>query len=230
MIIMRSLYIILLIINSSFIANAQYTLEKTKYLKYVRIEKLYGADKNEYLNKNYLTREDSIKSLLFGDLYWFLFVNEEVDGHLFGKLFAYNESENKIICISDSLISMSSIQSTINGLEIFNDNLFLIYENDSSYKLGNVGRVTIDLVNPEKTKIQRGILLEENSWFSSIYERDDTLYVEVQPMETEFNIYHFFLFWLPRGTPAKYNFIENGDKIKYSFDKKFNIIKKESVK
>lgn len=227
---MRSLYIILLIINSSFIANAQYTLEKTKYLKYVSIDKLYSAEKNEYLNKDYLTRADSIKSLLFGDLFWFVYVNKRIENELFGKLLAYNERENKITCISDSLFGMYSVRSTTDGLDIFCDNLILIKPVFDINKEEDVGRLKIIQTNINTLKIQKEILLEENSWFSSIYERDDTLYVEVQPMETEFNIYHFFLFWLPRGTPAKYNFIENGDKIRYSFDKEFNIIKKESVK
>lgn len=228
MIIIRIYYIILLIISINLCSKAQQSsLEKNEYLRYIKMNQLLSADENEYLINSSLSINDSIKCLFFNSSYWFVFMISE-DKH--GKVFAFNTVENRIIKVSDSLINMYSYLSTDDGFGIFDQKLFLIYTNNTETEEGTVGRITMDIFDSEKYRVDREILLENNAWFHSIYTRNDTLCVEVQPMEAELNVYYFFLFWMPRGTPSKYNFTENGDKIRYTFDREFNIIKKETIK
>lgn len=228
--ILKLLCNLLVVLFFSNLTFCQHELDKRKYVKKLNVGYLYSLDKNNYLNRTILEKTDSIQCISFHNFCWFIFVDKLIDHEWYGRFMALNESDKKLYSVEDSLFPISVAFSTIDDLDVFKDQLFIKRYYDINLEEGDLGGVGIGLINIDKIKIQKKIYLEKGAWFDSMYEKDDTLLIEVQPMKAKFNWDYPFFFWLPRGTPTKYSFISDGDKIRYAYDKSFNLIRKDIVK
>jgi hypothetical protein len=219
------LIIVLVFASKTF---AQYELEKRKYVKYIRIDYLYSIDKDSCLGKDLMKSTDSIKCISFNGYNWFYFAENLIDRNKIGRFVAVDEVNNKLFIIPDSAISMYSVYSSIDDLDIFNNMLFTSKYYDVDTDKGKVGGLKISLVDMDKIKIKKEIYLENKARFRSMYEKNDSLYIEVQPMEASINYFYFFSFWI-REVHSLYNYDDCGNKIRYVFDKSFNLVRKEEV-
>ncbi|MGE5431754.1 MAG: hypothetical protein ACM3QX_11805 [Syntrophomonadaceae bacterium] len=222
-------YFAILLFCSS-IAVGQYELDKRKYVKKLNVGFLYNLDTSNYLDKTEIGAADSIECISFHNFCWFAFLNKISDKIIYGKLLALNENDNSLHSVTDSLVKMYSVRRTIGYFDIFNDRLFIMRMYGNNPEEGDVGGLRISLIDPDKIEIVKEIYLEKDAWFNSIYEKNDTLLIEVQPMKAELNFWHYLVFWWPRNVPPKWDYVRNGDKICYTIDKSFNIIRKEFIK
>ncbi|HEX2867592.1 MAG TPA: hypothetical protein VHO03_11150 [Ignavibacteriales bacterium] len=221
--------LLLIVLFCTNIVSGQLELDKRKYVKKLSVGYLYSLDKNNFLSRTILEKTDSIQCISFHNFCWFIFIDKLIDKQWYGRLMAFNEHDEKLYSVEDSLIPISVASSTIDDLDVFKDKLFIKRHYDINFEEGDIGGLKIGLIDIDKLKIQKKIYLERDAWFDSMFEKDDNIFIEVQPMKAKFNWEYLFLFWLPRGTPTKYSYINNGSKILYIFDKSFNLIRKIKV-
>lgn len=215
----KLLLIPLLLILCGEAGNAQRTNLKRLY-KY----DLYAADKKEIMDHTVFTFSDSIWTLYMDDKCYFLYRVKERAGELFSKLFSYDCKNKKLELVIDSLFDQDW---GLNGLYIFNNNLFLMYCYGGDYDKGKIWGEKIIVFDPAKNKINKEVLFPIGEIWSEITLNMDNLQIRMQPSKAKLNLDHYIFFWMPRGRPLKWHYIETGNEVLYTLDKDFNIIMKE---
>ncbi|HEX2983366.1 MAG TPA: hypothetical protein VHO28_07465 [Ignavibacteriales bacterium] len=191
------------------------------------VYKIYNADVNNILDHSIRAPEDSIRVLSRQDSYYFLYKISGIKTEPFAKLFSYNEKKGGLDVIIDSLFYFSN--SPASQLNMLNENIIHHESYDSDLEKGKIGGLRLLIIDVTVNKIKKNIKLPKGTFGERVYVRNDSLYVIVQPVKAQRNIYYYLTFWFPRGRSPKWNYIEAGNKILYTLDKDFNIIKQEEI-
>lgn len=206
--------------------SIEYNIFKRELIKKISKVEIYKADKNKLLNHNSPSWDDSIKAIEFMNKYWFWGQSNsrDKDESLGYELFAFDKKGDSLFQLTNfSLPSRSGYLRTVDGIYIFNEQLFFFNREKASENLL--------VIDADLLKIKKIIpIFPSFSTIKKIYVNDSNLYIEVQPLKEELNIWYYIGFWLPRHRPNKWDFINDGNSWLITFDKYFNIISKEEFK
>ncbi|MDP4115069.1 MAG: hypothetical protein Q8903_02985 [Bacteroidota bacterium] len=210
--------LVLLVIFSKNISSQHFKIEDVKKIS---IQKLLEADKNKYIPYTDY-KFDSIETVYYDNYLWFPYFTKSDNK---SAIYAYNDKSKVLYKIKD-----------VDGNDYYPHTRFLISILDGELYYytrkgleDGIGYITVNIIDRKELRVKKQIKLK-HGFFNKEYISGDTLYVEVQPMKKKLNWEYYILSWLPRGRPDKWEFIEDGNRIRYAFDKDFNIIKEEEIK
>ncbi|HEX2983365.1 MAG TPA: hypothetical protein VHO28_07460 [Ignavibacteriales bacterium] len=213
-----------LILLSLFHVESKAQLSERVFLK---VSKIYDADKNSLLDRSMRLTDDSIQVYQIDDQYYFLYRARGIKDKSLAKLFSYN-NRSEIKSITDSLFYFNDDPSSY-LLRVFNNTIFYIDQSDNDLNKGKAGRLRLIVFDVCNNVIKEHICLPRDGFLRKIYAHNDNLYIIIQPVKAERNVYYYLTFWFPRGSSPKWNYIEAENKILYTFDRYFNIIKQEEI-
>lgn len=205
--------------------------KKPKMIKYVKDEDILFRDKKKLLHKEWLWSGDSTLTYLWKGYYWCKLMKADQDPYdedRSTELFAFNYSTDTLIQVTHHQLDWSTGPiGPWQNIYFWNDQMFIMKRFDTDDPVSHEG---ILIVDPERHRISKEIYLEKHHWAKKLYNKDNHLYIEAQPMERKLNMLYYFEFWLPRGRSPKWDYIEVGNRWRYILDEQFNIIKKEELK
>jgi hypothetical protein len=198
---------------------------KKEDVKYISIYKILEADKNKYIPyPNY--KIDSIETINYDSYLWFTYLTNSDDKYDKSAVYAYNE-KSKVLYKIGNINGIDYYATSRLTIHIFNNELF--YYSQKGLE-DAIGYVILNVIDRKQLKLKKQILLRQQSQLKDYYISGDTLYVEVQPMKKKLNWDYYILYFWPRGRSDKWELYEDGNRIRYAFDKDFNIIKEEEIK
>lgn len=194
---------------------------------FLRTSLLLKNDNQKLLDfENFYPVGDSIQSFYWKGKMWFLFsAKSNSNNKKYNiELFNFNMSNNKIAQITNQHFNKADWHWYT--MKIFNDKMFLTTNFIEKDNVWNFGMLLID---DQNDKSERYILVKEKAVIREIYAQSDTLHIIVQPKIAKLNWSYFFTFWMPRERPPKHEWINNGDELRFVYDKDFNFIRKEEL-
>jgi hypothetical protein len=202
-------------------------VERRELIRKIGRQELMKTDVNNYLDKKFFDDYDSIKTKYWKSNYWFIFQSSEKQKKKLYYLFALDSSKTKLVKISDYEMGWSDFSSFWSALNFNNDKM---YWDDYIMGKDNKDELCLIVLDEKNFKIQSKIKVAKSVVVEDAYMFDNKLHIIIQPQKRKLNLWHYLDFWFPRGRSSKWEYVDNGNKWLYVYDKDFNLVSKEEIK